>query len=88
MKNFHLSKKIEDRPELMEQEDRETVIKSLRNLGFLSDYETKHVTVLRNTRFPFQRIVIPSAKYLHVELLKLYANDLEISVRYLINSKE
>lgn len=87
MKNFHLSEKIENRPELMEQVDRETVMKSLQNLGFLKDYETRHVTVLRNTRFPFQRIVIPSAEYLHMELLKLYANDFEISVQYLVNSQ-
>lgn len=87
MKNFHLSEKIENRPELREHVDRETVIKSLQNLGFLNDYETKHITILRNSRFPFQRISIPSVKFLHMELLKLYAADLEIPVIYLINSQ-
>lgn len=85
MKNSHLSEKLENRPELMETIDREKVMKALGKLGFISDYESKYVTILRNSRFPFKRIALPTINSIHIELLKLYAADLGIPVNHLLN---
>ena len=69
----------------MEWFDREQVVRAFGKLGFMRDYEAKYVIVLRNSSFPFQRIVLPSQKTLHVELLTLYTQDLGIPLSRLID---
>ena len=78
MKNFPSNENVEKEPDVVEWFDREKVIKALAQLGLIRDYETKLAIVLRNSGFPFQRVVLPSYKKLHIELLKLYAQDLRI----------
>lgn len=69
----------------MDTFDHEIIVRAFNKLGFLQDYETRLVMVLRNSNFPFQRIVIPSVRTIHIELLKLYAEDIGISVVELVN---
>ncbi|MFQ5584218.1 MAG: hypothetical protein ACE5GL_07270 [Calditrichia bacterium] len=57
---------------------------AFKKLGFLEDFITNRLTVLRNTSFPFRRIVLPNDDQIHIELLKLYANDLGINIDDLI----
>lgn len=85
MKNSHLNEKLEDRPEVMETLERANVIKAFGKLGFISDYESKYVTIFRNSQFPFKRIALPAIKSIHIELLKLYASDLSIPINHILN---
>lgn len=85
MKNFRLNEKSENEPVELEWFDREKVALAFGKMGFVRDYEARFALVLRNSNFPFQRIVLPSQKILHVELLKLYTLDLKISLANLIN---
>lgn len=84
MKNSLLNDKVEKEPVVMEWFDREKVARALAKLRFRRDYEAKYALVFRNSDFPFQRIVLPSQKSIHIELLKLYAQDLEISLNKFI----
>lgn len=77
--------KAEDKAVSMDTFDYEIIMKAFNRLGFMHDYETRAVTVLRNSNFPFQRIVVPSIKSIHIELLGLYARDLGISITELIS---
>jgi len=64
----------------MEWFDREKVALAFGKMGFNRDYEARFALVLRNSNFPFQRVVLPSQKTLHIELLRLYTQDLGISL--------
>ncbi|MHA2123317.1 MAG: hypothetical protein ACW990_19130 [Promethearchaeota archaeon] len=55
-------------------------------MGFMEDFITNRLTVLRNTSFPFQRIVVPNDNKIHIELLKLYSKDMGISLHLLIDA--
>jgi hypothetical protein len=79
MKNSRLNEEIEKESAMMEWFDREKVVRAFAKMGFIRDYEARFVLVLRNSSFPFQRVVLPSQKTIHIELLKLYAQDLEFS---------
>ena len=85
MKNSRLREKIEEEPVVLEWFEREKVVRAFRKMGFNRDYEGRIVGVLRNSNFPFQRIVLPYQKTLHIELLKLYTEDLGIPFPRLIN---
>jgi hypothetical protein len=85
MKNFQLSEKLESKPSVSDTFEREKVIKAFRRMGFIVDYEARYVSVLRNSNFPFQRIVLPSIESIDVELLELHANDLGFPVSHLID---
>lgn len=82
MKNSH-SDDISEKP-IVEWFDREKVIRAFGKLGLIRDYEAGFVLVLRNSHFPFQRLILPSHKTLHIELLKLYMQDLRIPLAHLI----
>jgi hypothetical protein len=82
MKNSH-SDDIREEP-VVEWFDREKVIRAFGKLGLIRDYEAGIALVLRNSRFPFQRLILPSHKTLHIELLKLYTQDLRIPLAQLI----
>jgi hypothetical protein len=82
MKNSH-SDDVSEEP-VSEWFDREKVIRAFGKLGLIRDYEAGLAIVLRNAHFPFRRLILPSHKTLHVELLKLYAQDLRIPLEHLI----
>lgn len=86
MKNSPLGEKTEEEPFVLEWFDRKKVLKAFGEFGFLRDYEMRFAVVLRNSDFPFQRIVLPSQKTIHIELLKLYTQDLGIPLPRLIDS--
>ena len=81
MKNFQLGEKVKNKR--LKTFEREKVLKAFSRMGFVSDYEAKYVTVLRNSNFPFQRVAIPTTKTIHIELLKLYAQDLGFPINQL-----
>jgi len=54
-------------------------LRAMRKMGFVEDYITKDVTVLRRMTFPFNRLAIPNDESLSVELVKLYLKDLRLS---------
>ncbi len=85
MKNSHLNEKLDNRPAIMDTIDREKVVKAFGKLGFMSDYESKYITILRNSQFPFKRITLPTTKSIHIELLKLYADDLGIPINHILH---
>lgn len=74
MKNFQLGEKVKKKQ--LKNFERDQVLKAFKRMGFVSDHEAGSVTVLRNSNFPFQRVVLPNTKIIHIELLKLYAQDL------------
>lgn len=89
MKNFQLGEKAKIKRSTKKTFDREKLIKAFGRMGFAKDYEAKYVTVLRDSKFPFQRIVLPATNTIHIELLKLYAQDLRFDLNkliYLFNS--
>lgn len=57
---------------------RTRLVRAFRKLGFVEDFHTKDVTVLRQMNFPFDRLVIPNDREISVELVKLYLKDLTI----------
>lgn len=85
MKNSQLSEKLESNPSVSDTFEREKVIKAFKRMGFIIDYEARYVSVLRNSNFPFQRVVLPTINSINIELLKLHANDLGFPVDHLIN---
>jgi hypothetical protein len=85
MKNSRLSEKIESQPSVSNTFEREKVIKAFKRIGFAVDYEARYVTVLRNSDFPFQRVILPTTESINIELLKLHASDLGLPINSLIN---
>jgi hypothetical protein len=83
MKNFQLGEKVENKR--LKNFEREKVLKAFKRMGFVRDHEAGYVTVLRNSNFPFQRVVLPTSKTIHIELLKLYSRDLGFPVDQIIN---
>jgi len=59
-----------------EQISRVNFLRATQMLGFLEDLKTQHITVLRNTNFPFDRITIPNVDFFSPELVRLYALDI------------
>lgn len=59
-----------------EQISRVNFLRAIQMLGFLEDLKTQHITVLRNTNFPFDRITIPNVDFFSPELVRLYAHDI------------
>ncbi len=55
------------------------LIRAFKKMGFVEDYFNSDVVVLRKTRFPFERVVIPNIHDISVELIKLYLKDLGIT---------
>ncbi len=55
------------------------VLEELKYLGYLIDSESAEVLILRNSKFPFQRVALPKDKNISLELLKLIAQDIKIS---------
>ena len=84
MKNSQLGDKTKIKQTAKTTFERHQVIKAFGKMGFVSDYEARYVTVLRNSNFPFQRVVLPVTKTIHIELLQLYAQDLGFDINKLI----
>lgn len=84
MKNSLLNNQMENEPVVMEWFEREKVISAFNRMRFKPDYKARFVIILRNSDFPFQRIALPTQKSIHIELLKLYAKDLDISLPKLV----
>ncbi len=57
---------------------RTRLLRAFRKLGFVEDFHTKDVTVLRQMHFPFDRLVIPNDREISVELIQLYLKDLNL----------
>jgi hypothetical protein len=83
MKNFQLGEKVKNKQ--LKNFERDQVLKAFKRMGFVSDHEAGYVTVLRNSNFPFQRVVLPTTKTIHIELLKLYVQDLGFPIDQLIH---
>jgi len=54
------------------------LVNVLKKWGFKQDIETFELVVMRNSNFPFQRIVIPRSPKICIELIQTYARDLKI----------
>lgn len=64
------------------------VIIGLKDMGFVTDVDSPHTLVLRNVNFPFYRLVVPRDEEISVELLKLYARDLNMDfVKFYLKMK-
>lgn len=88
MKNPQLSSALKKQIVVNEYYSLEKVLTVFKKMGFMEDFITNRLTVLRNTSFPFQRIVIPNDNNIHIELLKLYSKDLGISLDLLLKSMQ
>ncbi|MFZ0390934.1 MAG: hypothetical protein WAN36_10800 [Calditrichia bacterium] len=66
--------------------DRQKLIRFLVEKGFQHDVEGISISVYRNTRFPFQRIPVPTENLIAVPLLKLFEDDLEVFLEELWSS--
>ena len=86
MKNPQLSSALKKQIVVNEYYSLEKVLNVFKKMGFMEDFITNRLTVLRNISFPFQRIVIPNDNNIHIELLKLYSKDLGISLGLLLKS--
>ncbi len=61
--------------------DRKRVLRAFKDSGYLEDFRTEAVIVLRNTSFPFQRVTIPNNESISVNLVKCYLADLNLNFR-------
>jgi hypothetical protein len=86
MKNPQLNNVLKNHLVVNEFYPLQNVLGAFKKMGFMEDFITNRLTVLRNTSFPFQRIVVPNDNKIHIELLKLYSKDMGISLHLLIDA--
>ncbi len=55
------------------------LLRAFKKMGFVEDYFNSDVVVLRNKKFPFERLVLPNYHDISIELVKLYLWDLGIT---------
>ncbi len=80
MKKSLTTRKTDDQVSRSPAFSRQSVIKAFQRLGYLDDFNSVHITVLRNTTFPFQRITVPNTPNISIELLRCYAEDLRLDL--------
>lgn len=85
MKKSHSATKVELVAPPVTRFARQHVIKAFQMMGYLDDFNGVHVTVLRNTVFPFQRITVPNRPQLSLEILKAYARDANFELEPFLN---
>ncbi len=57
---------------------RHKVMQVFMEAGFAEDFKNKSVTILRNTNFPFQRVVMPNREYVSWALIQYLLADVNI----------
>jgi len=55
------------------------LVRAFKKMGYVEDYFNSDVVVLRNKKFPFQRLVIPNHHDISMELVKLYLRDIGVT---------
>lgn len=57
---------------------RQKLLQVFHAAGYAEDFKNKSVTILRNTEFPFQRVVLPNREYISHDFLNYVLSDLNI----------